>query len=46
MSPCPEVLLGALGRLTKRIRLGFGVRHRSGAERKLRVFGVISEGQA
>ena len=25
MSPCPEVLFGALSRLTKRIRLGFGV---------------------
>ena len=25
MSPCPEVILGALSRLTKRIRLGFGV---------------------
>jgi alkanesulfonate monooxygenase SsuD/methylene tetrahydromethanopterin reductase-like flavin-dependent oxidoreductase (luciferase family) len=25
MSPCPEVMLGALSRLTKRIRLGFGV---------------------
>src|SRR6267142_2320953 len=25
MSPCPEVLSGALSRLTKRIRLGFGV---------------------
>jgi alkanesulfonate monooxygenase SsuD/methylene tetrahydromethanopterin reductase-like flavin-dependent oxidoreductase (luciferase family) len=24
-SPCPEVLLGALSQLTKRIRLGFGV---------------------
>ena len=24
-SPCPEVILGALSRLTKRIRLGFGV---------------------
>jgi alkanesulfonate monooxygenase SsuD/methylene tetrahydromethanopterin reductase-like flavin-dependent oxidoreductase (luciferase family) len=24
-SPCPEVMLGALSRLTKRIRLGFGV---------------------
>jgi alkanesulfonate monooxygenase SsuD/methylene tetrahydromethanopterin reductase-like flavin-dependent oxidoreductase (luciferase family) len=25
MSPCPEVIFGALSRLTKRIRLGFGV---------------------
>ena len=25
MSPCPEVMYGALSRLTKRIRLGFGV---------------------
>jgi alkanesulfonate monooxygenase SsuD/methylene tetrahydromethanopterin reductase-like flavin-dependent oxidoreductase (luciferase family) len=25
MSPCPEVIYGALSRLTKRIRLGFGV---------------------
>lgn len=25
MSPCPEVILAALSRLTKRIRLGFGV---------------------
>ncbi len=25
MSPCPEVMFGALSRLTKRIRLGFGV---------------------
>ena len=25
LTPCPEVLFGALGRLTKRIRLGFGV---------------------
>src|SRR5262245_31196892 len=25
MSPCPEILFGALSRLTKRIRLGFGV---------------------
>ena len=25
MSPCPEVIIGALSRLTKRIRLGFGV---------------------
>jgi len=25
MSPCPEVLFGALSRLTRRIRLGFGV---------------------
>ena len=25
MSPCPEVILGALSRVTKRIRLGFGV---------------------
>ena len=25
MSPCPEVILGALSQLTKRIRLGFGV---------------------
>jgi alkanesulfonate monooxygenase SsuD/methylene tetrahydromethanopterin reductase-like flavin-dependent oxidoreductase (luciferase family) len=25
MSPCPEVILGALSRLTRRIRLGFGV---------------------
>ena len=25
MSPCPEVMLSALSRLTKRIRLGFGV---------------------
>src|SRR3981189_2550444 len=24
MSPCPEVIFGALSRLTKRIRLGFG----------------------
>ena len=24
-SPCPEVIFGALSRLTKRIRLGFGV---------------------
>src|SRR5438046_731077 len=24
-SPCPEVLLGALSQLTKRIRIGFGV---------------------
>ena len=25
MSPCPEVIFGALSQLTKRIRLGFGV---------------------
>ncbi len=25
MSPCPEVIFGALSRITKRIRLGFGV---------------------
>ena len=25
MSPCPEIIFGALSRLTKRIRLGFGV---------------------
>src|SRR5882672_2042907 len=25
MSPCPEVMFGALSRMTKRIRLGFGV---------------------
>src|SRR3989441_1273758 len=25
MSPCPEIMFGALSRLTKRIRLGFGV---------------------
>ena len=25
-SPCPEVIFGALSRLTKRIRLGFGCR--------------------
>ena len=25
MSPCPEVIFGALSRLTKNIRLGFGV---------------------
>ena len=25
MSPCPEVIFGALSKLTKRIRLGFGV---------------------
>src|SRR5438477_2208191 len=25
MSPCPEVIFGALSRMTKRIRLGFGV---------------------
>ncbi|MDE0207369.1 MAG: LLM class flavin-dependent oxidoreductase, partial [Candidatus Tectomicrobia bacterium] len=25
MSPCPETIFGALSRLTKRIRLGFGV---------------------
>src|SRR2546425_5337073 len=25
MSPCPEVIFGALSRLTKRIRLGFGI---------------------
>jgi alkanesulfonate monooxygenase SsuD/methylene tetrahydromethanopterin reductase-like flavin-dependent oxidoreductase (luciferase family) len=25
MSPCPEVIFGALSRLTKRVRLGFGV---------------------
>ena len=26
-SPCPEVLLGALSQLTRRIRIGFGVSH-------------------
>ena len=25
MSPCPEVIFGALGRLTQNIHLGFGV---------------------
>jgi hypothetical protein len=25
MSPCPEVIFGALSKMTKRIRLGFGV---------------------
>ena len=38
MSPCPEVMFGALSRLTKRIRLGFGATvphgHRDDAPRQ------------